>query len=810
MSQWEGGGPVFEDPDRFGAILSPEGAIETLNDCARTYLASSRGQYAGKRLWALPWRSTRETDRRLQAAIQAAATGSYRSVEATVTPDAESVSFEFRFRPIRDSDGAVPNVLVEGRALSERERLAEELQESEELHRVTLNNMTDTVLITNDAGEFTYVCPNVHFIFGYTAEEIHEMGHIDALFGTDLEAQVELDTTGVQTNLECTATDRSGTEHTLLVNVREVSIQGGTKLYSCRDITTRKQREVALSQLQRTSRDLLYSETYPEVATQIATDAPEILPDGHVAVYRLDDQENVLYPIAVSDSLQTALGPLPELSLEQQSSIVTAYIEESTQHHDAGTHQTGDGLTTSTGEHVAVPLGDHGVLLVAVDGDTSFDAVSHEIAELLGATTEAAFDRIARDAALRERDTALQTKNRQLTEVNRVSNLIREIDQELVHADSRETIEDAVCSRLTTDDRFAFAWIGATSASQSAIHPRAWGGTGNGYLDSIALSTTGDLETSEPAVRTVHSQAPVLIENTASELRTADWCREAVSRNFHAALTIPLMYDDVLFGVLGVYADSPNAFDEMVQDVLVELGQTIGAAINSVQRREAMQTSAVVELDYHIEESRSVLQRLADTHDCELAVGGTVQTRSGTSLLFMHLTGVDVDAVCETARGFVDVRTCDRIQADGDGGIIKLEVRGEFIASALSNHGASLRHCRVSPTAFELGIDVPRSVPPHSIDELVSNTYPSAELVAQREDHRTPDGTHAPQAPRDALTDRQREVLEVAYHSGFFGPNREVTGGDIASMLDISSTAFYDHVRRAEQKLVAGLFDSSA
>ncbi|WP_375137058.1 helix-turn-helix domain-containing protein [Halostella salina] len=57
------------------------------------------------------------------------------------------------------------------------------------------------------------------------------------------------------------------------------------------------------------------------------------------------------------------------------------------------------------------------------------------------------------------------------------------------------------------------------------------------------------------------------------------------------------------------------------------------------------------------------------------------------------------------------------------------------------------------------------------------------------------------------LTDRQAEVAQVAYHSGFFEADRDVTGRDIASTLDISHTAFYDHVRRVEQKLFASLFE---
>jgi len=817
-----GGGlaPLMADPERFVAVLDADGAIEDVNDRARTALGSTHDSPAGKRFWALPWSGDDQTRRDLQRCIRDAGEGAFPSTEATLRSGTTDRTFELRFLPKRDSSASVTQIVVEGHEIAERERLAAELRASEELHRVTLNNMTDTVLITNDEGEFTYVCPNVHFIFGYTVEEIYEFGTIEGLLGEGLVEQIETESTAVQTNIECTATDKHGTEHTLLVNYKQVSIQDGTQLYSCRDITKRKQREVALSQLHGTTRELLYAETYAEVATQVVSDAADILPSGGVAVYRFDDAENVLYPIAVSDALQTARGPIPEVSLEQAGGVATAFVDETTQHVDlAPSPFSSDRTDASVGDYVAVPLGDHGVLLASATATDAFDTLGRELTELLAATTEAAFDRIARENELRERDSILQAQNEQLTEVKRVSDLIREIDQELVHAESRTNIEDAVCSRLTTDDRFSFAWISGTNASRQSLQPRAWGGNENGYLDTLSLAIVDDPTPShEPTVRAAKTREPTLVDNTAAQLRAADWCREAVSRNFHSALAIPLVYDDVLLGTLSVYADSPDAFGSMVEEVLIELGETIASAINAVQRKEALHTRSVVELEYRVEHSNAVFERLATDFDCELSVEGAVPTSDDTTLVFVTVTGArfdaaatdagdGLDAMSTAADTFLNVVTCDVIRRTPDGGSLKLELRHDFIANVLSDHGATLERLDVDPDSFELVVDVPKSVPPHSIDEVVTNTYPDAELVAQRERVRSPDGRDSGDGLGDQLTDRQREVVQVAYHSGFFAPDRDLTGRDIAAILDISHTAFYDHVRRAEQKLFSDVFD---
>jgi PAS domain S-box-containing protein len=115
----------------------------------------------------------------------------------------------------------------------------EALQESEELHRITLSNISDTVFITNNIGDFTFISPNVEVIFGYSWQETRKMGNIAKLLGELLCDWQELETCREIKNIEQEITDKMGRRHTLLVNVKRVSINGGTVLYSCRDITNR-------------------------------------------------------------------------------------------------------------------------------------------------------------------------------------------------------------------------------------------------------------------------------------------------------------------------------------------------------------------------------------------------------------------------------------------------------------------------------------------------------------------------------------------------------------------------------------------
>ena len=121
--------------------------------------------------------------------------------------------------------------------LVRRRRAEEALRESEDLHRIILSNISDTVFLTDNQGKFTFVCPNVHTIFGYSYDEAWSLGHIERLLGRNHFVPDEVAPLEEIRNVEHTVNVKCGTPHTLLVSVKPVEIRDGTLLYVCRDIT---------------------------------------------------------------------------------------------------------------------------------------------------------------------------------------------------------------------------------------------------------------------------------------------------------------------------------------------------------------------------------------------------------------------------------------------------------------------------------------------------------------------------------------------------------------------------------------------
>lgn len=779
-------------------LLERDGTIAEVNETVRNELEGA-SDAIGRPFAAATWWPV-SAGRPLETAVEAALEGEFSSREVTLEEHDRTLSLAVY--PVSNGDGGV---VVLGRDSTERVSTIRELRRSEELHRVTLAHMTDTVLLTDEAGAFTYVCPNVHFIFGYTAEEIHELGTIDALLGEDLYDEDELARSGVLTNVECTATDRSGAEHHLLVNIREVSIQDGRTLFSCRDVTTRKQREQALTSLQETAQALLYAETRHEVATRIVDDASPVLDLPSAAMYLFDAEDNVLRPTAFRGHLEGPDREAPEATWPGADDIVaTSFVAG-----DPVMIEDWEGRSSPIGQlesGVVIPLGDHGVFLAGTSREATFDTVTSEVANLLAATAEAALDRVERDTTLRQRDRERNERNQRLRALNRINEIIREIGQDLVQAETQSGIEAAVCARLTADDRFAFAWIGSRDRHTGALTPRAWAGDDETYLDALETESI----TTEPGQRTLETGEPTVVENIAEDLRADPWRSLALTRGYQSVVSVPLAYDEFGYGALTVYGSQAGAVDETAQAVLRELGEMIASAIGSVERIHALLGGRVVELTYESETASTTVGQLARTLECQLDLEGGVQRLDSGVLAFLTVTGCDAHRVVEQASTLVSVASAQVVSATEDGGLVRLTLVDPLLVTRLAEHGAVITALTATQSGTTLSIEIPSSVETGSVDDLVRTVYPDATLAARRERGGTPTtGDRLESEVRHSLTDRQLEVVRTAYHAGFFETPRTNTGVDVASALDISPTAFSKHVRAVERTLFSVLFDEA-
>jgi len=178
--------------------------------------------------------------------------------------------------------------------ITERKRMEEQLRSSEELHRVILSNISDGVFITDDNGQFTYLCPNIEIFSGFSVEEVLKFGNISKLLADNCILFEELKQKGEIQNLECHMRNKSGHLLSLLVNVKRVSIKEGTILYSCRNITELKQVEQNFKQLVENAPDAMVIVNQQSAIVFVNTQTEKLF--GYTRTYLLGKPLNLLIP----------------------------------------------------------------------------------------------------------------------------------------------------------------------------------------------------------------------------------------------------------------------------------------------------------------------------------------------------------------------------------------------------------------------------------------------------------------------------------------------------------------------------------
>ncbi|MFD1565174.1 PAS domain S-box protein [Haloarchaeobius amylolyticus] len=572
------------------------------------------------------------------------------------------------------------------------------------------------------------------------------------------------------------------------------------------DITRRKEHEFALESLHGVARDLLGTDSEDEVADMVVETAADILEAAGVAVYHLDSDVNRFEPIAYTDEFAHLCDGTASVAVgDTDAALWNVYVTGTGMVVDdpASFDQSrifGPGVESG----VIVPIGDHGVFAVASGGD-SIDADTRRLIETLVATTEAAFDRLESEASLRERETELEERNRRLNRQISITELIRRIDQSLIGADSRADIEQTVPERLIEADDIAFAWIGQLDASGTRLEPRAWAGSGQEYLDDAPLAYDAS---AEPAARTARSETPTVVSNVVEGLQSEDWRRPALDRGFQSVISVPLSHAEYSYGVLTLYADEPDAFADLEQTVVTELGDGIANAINAVETREALHAERVLELTLRLEGEDELLSRIAAKTGASVDYAGLGTHSGDETLLFFETSGVSPDEVRAALDDLVSVTEFRLITETESGCRFEATVAGEVIASRLVRHGASPRSMHADAARTELTVDVPTGTDVREFVEMLREAYPTVELQARHHVERSM-RTRSEHVTSllDTLTDRQLEVLRTAYFAGFFEWPRESTGEEIAELLEVTQPTVNRHLRIGQQRLLTRLFE---
>jgi len=397
-----------------------------------------------------------------------------------------------------------------------------------------------------------------------------------------------------------------------------------------------------------------------------------------------------------------------------------------------------------------------------------------------------------------------------VTALNELNGIVREVTGAVVDQPTREAVETVACERLAETDSFLCAWIGAPDSESERLRVRTEAGPDE-MVDEMPLALpASDIETDaarSPPIRALRTGQVQTRQHAASGPANDEWCAHAQRYGYGSLASVPVAEGGSPYGVLTVHAERPHGFVGEEGKAVVHLGEMLGHAIGAVEREQALAGDAVVELTLRIRNALAEYD-IAEAPPDPVLLHDFVRAGDSEVIAF----GTTSQAALSETRELADaLPNCKSVTVTDDGaGDVAFEA--EYSAFPLVSQITALGG-RIDQFLLD-GVDVrvtayfAPEVDLSRVVDAVTDRYPSADLVSKRETMRPEQaGTAVGESVTADLTDRQREALRTAYLAGYFERPRDASGEEVADRLDVTNSTFSQHLRAAQAKIFARVFD---
>jgi hypothetical protein len=373
---------------------------------------------------------------------------------------------------------------------------------------------------------------------------------------------------------------------------------------------------------------------------------------------------------------------------------------------------------------------------------------------------------------------------------------------------TREEIEEAVCDRLADSDSYMFVWIGEHHPGGQTVRPTCWAGISEDYVQNITVTTNEQPTGHGPTGQAFRSGEIEVAQNITREPEIGPWREDVEADNCQSSAAIPIRCGDRLYGIMNIYSDRPYAFDEREQNVLAQLGGTVGHSSNAVESKKLLYSDTVVELEFRVTSRESFFIDASNRLGCELQLEGVIPAADGTLLYYVSVVGASPESLIELVEEAPEIDNATVITEHDGESLLLFKVSGSSAVLTLIEAGARVKTARAEDGEAVYTVDVALDADASTIVDALKRVFPESELVARREIER-PLQTQRDfrRVIKQRLTDKQRTALEAAYRGGYFGRPRDISGNELADSFDVSPSTFHEHLQTALSKAVGAIFD---
>lgn len=389
------------------------------------------------------------------------------------------------------------------------------------------------------------------------------------------------------------------------------------------------------------------------------------------------------------------------------------------------------------------------------------------------------------------RERTLETQADRLVHLQRVNELVREVNRSIVGATGREEVLRKACDCAGSSELYEGA---AVATMTSGVNVMAACNVDERWLRESPTIT-------EAVAAAYAGRGP----QTVTDVRTTDDGTEEVTLELFS-----LDYDGTVYGVLAVLTPDRDSFGADERSLLAELGRTVGKAVAAIASQQLLHSERATRLTLTVD--TDLYADLA-AHGTSVELEELVPLGAHRQGHYLWMRGDETGSAVEAAMSTPGVESCRVIRAQGDERLVEVVVRGRSAAAALFEQGAHVVEATASEGSCSLTVDVPADADVRGLLERLRGDFPETRLVSKygvtgrQKELPTGRSAAAPDCRLD-LTERQDAVLRAAYAAGFFEwPRRGTSAAELAESFDIAPATLHQHLRQATGKVVGACLE---
>lgn len=403
----------------------------------------------------------------------------------------------------------------------------------------------------------------------------------------------------------------------------------------------------------------------------------------------------------------------------------------------------------------------------------------------------------------KQRELQLDEQNRRLESLNTTNEILRDVNRELVRADSKEEIESAVCNRFVDSKPYTSAWIATKGVVSETVVAQTSVGLDDESLATV-LTSVNDTQQATPVNRALESETTQMyqIESAGTAAQDVQSCVDA-----SGTIAIPLSYRAIHYGALVLHANDITAMETVDKAVLDELGETIAYAINAVERRQTMVSDRQTELAFTLTPEDDPLISLSAALGSKVELKRVSTDDDGKLSSYVRLAETSATAIQRAVETTDDIGSFHVLLTDDSGSVVLFTAIENSVIETLTECGASVDALEGESSSGSVTATVSVESDVRSVADAVKSTHPSAGLTKRSERTRTPvtRGQFRAHVEHE-LTKRQFEAVQFAFFGGYFHWPRDTSGEELAEKMGVSQSTYLQHLRAGQQKFFEAFF----